>query len=304
MNTEISYPVIDNDPNSPDYGTVFEVLGTESCERRWGPGTRVHLRNCKTGQVFDLWVGTFVTIRDFRALPLDQVSQDRKDARDSEVGYLIKNMQTGTTYRVLGTGPTANAPHLTAVWVQKVGEQGATRWSPDMLVSNFHDIVAVDSDGNPQTREPVAAPVADGFKALDTTAKSLASADARSDLGDKLAQKWSAPLTEPRKSVPNPLAFPQRTAPGTFNITLPKVSDREPVRDYLVRYVLVGEVDGLGEVCDYCPVGRKINCNVYVTPNSPDSDTYAQCCEECALHVVDGVLDTDPAHVVTIERAV
>ena len=103
-------------------------------------------------------------------------------------------------------------------------------------------------------------------------------------------------------SIPNPLAFPQRTAPGTFNITLPQVSDRHPVREYLIRYVVVGRVDNQGEACAHCDTGHPVECNIYVTPNVPGSDTYAVSCTHCALHVVDGVLDTDPAHVVTIER--
>ncbi len=84
-------------------------------------------------------------------------------------------------------------------------------------------------------------------------------------------------------------------------VTLPKVSDRVPVREYLVRYVVVDEVDGMGGDCQNC-LNEDVNCNIYITSNERGGDTYAQSCLGCSLYVVDNDLDTDPAHVVTIER--
>jgi hypothetical protein len=75
------------------------------------------------------------------------------DVEETEpVEFRIQNSRTGTTYRVLGTGPAANAPHLTVVWVQRVGERGATPWNPAEMMSRHWPIVAVDRDGNQQPR--------------------------------------------------------------------------------------------------------------------------------------------------------
>jgi hypothetical protein len=60
--------------------------------------------------------------------------------------YRIQNGR-GATYLVLGTGPTTNAPHLTSVWVQREGEQGAVQWSPDMMMSPYYDLVALCAHG-------------------------------------------------------------------------------------------------------------------------------------------------------------
>jgi hypothetical protein len=70
------------------------------------------------------------------------------------VEFRIRNSRTGTTYLVLGTGPAANAPHLTVVWVQREGEQGAAPWNPVEMMSGWHPIVAVDVEGATQSDRP------------------------------------------------------------------------------------------------------------------------------------------------------
>lgn len=72
------------------------------------------------------------------------------------VQYRVRNANTGKTYLVLGTGPARNAPHLTVVWVQAEGEQGASPWNPAEMVSNWHPVVAVDDKGNTQPRTATA----------------------------------------------------------------------------------------------------------------------------------------------------
>lgn len=59
------------------------------------------------------------------------------------VAYRLRDIRTGATYLVHGTSPSANAPHLTTVWVQREGEQGVRGWSLDTLCSAWHDLVAV-----------------------------------------------------------------------------------------------------------------------------------------------------------------
>lgn len=138
---------------------------------------------------------------------------------------------------------------------------------------------------------------------------------------DRVGVPFILPELEASVSVnrpgPNPLAGPKRStagarmvtvnrpAPsdGSITWTIPEVSKRQPIRDYLVRYVLVSDVDGRGETCEHCNL-TPVTCNIYATPNDPGSDGYAQSCAPCALFVVDRTLDTDPAHVVTIERLV
>lgn len=73
-------------------------------------------------------------------------------------------------------------------------------------------------------------------------------------------------------------------------------------RGYLVRYALVNEVDNEGGQCVHCSlIGADITCNVYVTDMEGEQRN-AETCDECALPVVDDVLDTDPSCVVLIER--
>jgi hypothetical protein len=65
----------------------------------------------------------------------------------------LKNLRTGTMYRVLGSTPSANAPHLTTVWVQKVDQpKTCLPWSASSMQSGYHDFVAVDEHGNQQER--------------------------------------------------------------------------------------------------------------------------------------------------------
>ena len=104
---------------------------------------------------------------------------------------------------------------------------------------------------------------------------------------------------------PNPLAGPKRSTAGARTVVVPQVSDRDPIREYLIRYVLVSEVDGEGEECEHCDSvpSFPIGCNIHAT-SLDGGDEYTQSCINCVLSVVDQVLDTDPAHVVTIERLV
>lgn len=114
---EISYLVVDGNPTSPDFETVLEVLGTELVTRNWGTATRVHLRNCRTDEIMRMWASTFTTIREFRALPLDQVSQDRKDARD-RFDTQITDTRTGETWNTAGTAYGPNGITAIGVWVE------------------------------------------------------------------------------------------------------------------------------------------------------------------------------------------
>ena len=68
------------------------------------------------------------------------------------VAYHLRSTIPGSKaiYRVLGTAPSANAPHMTTVWVQRVGEQGASPWGPDAMMSWAHQFVACCEHGNPQ----------------------------------------------------------------------------------------------------------------------------------------------------------
>lgn len=68
--------------------------------------------------------------------------------RAPEVVLRIRDSRTGVVRRILGTAPATNAPHLTMVWVQREGEQGATPWRADELMSTWHDLVAVDANGD------------------------------------------------------------------------------------------------------------------------------------------------------------
>lgn len=65
----------------------------------------------------------------------------------------LKNLLTGSVYRVLGSTPSTNAPHLTTVWVQKVDQtRTALPWSADSMMSDYHAFVAVDEHGREQRR--------------------------------------------------------------------------------------------------------------------------------------------------------
>lgn len=111
-----------------------------------------------------VWCGRCATVTKVRAVLADIVADDFRtawhlygDALAREAlaahtaaapSYRIRNNRTGATYLVLGTGPTTNAPHLTSVWVQREGKQGATQWNPAEMMSPYFDLVAVDADGN------------------------------------------------------------------------------------------------------------------------------------------------------------
>ncbi len=114
-NTEISYLVIDNDPNSPECETVYEVLGT-MLDGPTGLGTHVYLRSLVTDTVSRMWASEFQAY-DFRALPLDQVSQDRKDARDFDAAPKITDDRTGEIWAVAGTAYGKNGVTAIGVWV-------------------------------------------------------------------------------------------------------------------------------------------------------------------------------------------
>jgi hypothetical protein len=96
---------------------------------------------------------------------LQSVTRPTPNPTAGDVAYRLRNTSTGTEYLVLGTSLAANAPHMTSVWVQEVGEIGAKPWSPDVLVSHWHDIVAVDEHGQP--RPPFA--IGDQVLQLDNT---------------------------------------------------------------------------------------------------------------------------------------
>jgi len=55
----------------------------------------------------------------------DHLPADHPAPVVSAPAYRIRDTYGHRTFLVLGTGPTTNAPHLTSVWVQREGEQGA-----------------------------------------------------------------------------------------------------------------------------------------------------------------------------------
>lgn len=73
----------------------------------------------------------------------------------------IRDSRTGLVRRILGTSLTTNAPHTTIVWVQREGEQGAYAWSADELMSTWHDLVAIDENGQQNVRTEQDRPLAD-----------------------------------------------------------------------------------------------------------------------------------------------
>ncbi len=121
---DISYLVIDENEESLECGTVFEVLGTTfSTGRVGGNGTHVHLRNCRTDEVCRMWISTFY-VGGFRALPLDQVSQDRKDARDFDAATKITDDRTGEIWAVAGTAYGADSKTVAGIRVLDATEDG------------------------------------------------------------------------------------------------------------------------------------------------------------------------------------
>jgi hypothetical protein len=83
-------------------------------------------------------------------------------------------------------------------------------------------------------------------------------------------------------------------------VTTPMV--QVELRDYLIRYVPVGEVDNEGQQCPHCGLkGARVECNVYAyefdgAPKNGD------CCAECVFDLIDDTWDTDPARIVLVER--
>lgn len=69
------------------------------------------------------------------------------NAASQSISFRLLDTRTGTVRRILGTSPAANAPHMTTVWVQREGERGVQGWSADMLMSTWHDLVAIDENG-------------------------------------------------------------------------------------------------------------------------------------------------------------
>ena len=76
------------------------------------------------------------------------------------------------------------------------------------------------------------------------------------------------------------------------------------LREYSIKLVAVDRVDGQGEICGYCTTNR-INCNIYATTDTdgrPEESAWSTC-DKCTMYSIDQVEDVDPAHTVTIERA-
>lgn len=98
-------------------------------------------------------------------------------AEDTTMVLRLLDTRTGVVRHVLGTSPSENAPHRTTVWVQREGEQGATGWSADQLMSIWHDLVAIDENGNQNTEDTGAAPGSSiGLKGLARFATSYPAA--------------------------------------------------------------------------------------------------------------------------------
>lgn len=88
-----------------------------------------------------------------------------------------------------------------------------------------------------------------------------------------------------------------------YPVPVPVVSERDALRDYLIRYAVVESVDNQGDACPHCQeLASYVTCNIYATTWTGE-DATAQSCNRCALAVVDEHLDVDPSFVVTIERA-
>jgi hypothetical protein len=84
------------------------------------------------------------------------------------VEFRIRNKDTGQEYIVHGTGLAAKAPHMTVVWVQKVGEHGVSPWNPAEMMSKYSPVQA-----SPAPAAPVN-PLADKTPVeLDTRAAEL-----------------------------------------------------------------------------------------------------------------------------------
>lgn len=71
-----------------------------------------------------------------------------ENAEKNPVFFRIIDTRTGTVRHILGTSLATNAPRKTVVWVQREGEKGVQAWSADELMSTWHDLAAIDDNGN------------------------------------------------------------------------------------------------------------------------------------------------------------
>jgi len=84
-------------------------------------------------------------------------------------------------------------------------------------------------------------------------------------------------------------------------VTVPR-AQRTAVRDYLIRYAVVPEVDNEGQQCEKCELkGARVECNLYAY-DFEGTELHADCCSECVFPMIDEVWDTDPARIVLVER--
>lgn len=84
-------------------------------------------------------------------------------------------------------------------------------------------------------------------------------------------------------------------------VTVPTVQAAY-LRDYLIRYVAVTQVDNQGEPCEKCALrGAIVECNLYAY-DWEGKQLEAECCTECVFTMLDEVWDTDPSRVVLVER--
>jgi hypothetical protein len=75
------------------------------------------------------------------------------------------------------------------------------------------------------------------------------------------------------------------------------------LRSYRVQFHIVPGVDNQGTQCEYCgDTDALVAANVYCTAFGGDTHC-ADTCLACIVYVVDGHVDTDPNHPVTIEIA-
>lgn len=67
---------------------------------------------------------------------------------------LIKNLLTGTLYRVLGTSLSDTTPPKSYVWLQKVDQpRFVLPWPVTSMMNGWHSYVAVDEHGEQQRRD-------------------------------------------------------------------------------------------------------------------------------------------------------
>jgi len=71
------------------------------------------------------------------------------------------------------------------------------------------------------------------------------------------------------------------------------------LRSYTLVVHIVPNVDNQGEQCPYCDFGR-ISTTVYGREVNGD-DTAIDCCQSCAVRLIDAELDLDTAYAVVIE---